>query len=675
MKSLCLEGNSFECLPLVILSMVNLESLYMQNVKTLTQLDEGLLALTDMKYASFQGCPSLTSPPFSICSQGWLPIKQYYIDMNKGKGKNLPIAVVAVIGRKLAGKTSLVKTLQNSKAKKRVLTYRGPDEAKDEATKVFNVESVHTESTILRFIDVGGHDIYQLAYQLTLRKNCIPIIVINMEEFQRLSEDSEVGISESVRRLGFDWMSHMYIGCPNLGPPKLILTHRDKVDDEEFSSLRQLFLDTMNELKSDLILDESGEEAEFEQIAHLADADRPVVAVEDVYVVGNDYQTFGELLTALESNCMEFSQEIPDIWEIIGEILEQQKDGSITIEQLEKILSQKKLEVSRAQLEIILGYLHESGRILWYKNIIALQNHVFHKISAVTDLIGVLFHHTDELIWEQRRKKFKPFKSAEGTRIEKDYYEELVSDFQETGVMDQILLHRLIEQESQFKGDNLPLAISLLETFRLLHGPVSHRGAMCYIIPYFCRGFQNDSLLLDDQYLNLKAELKFGGLSLPRYVYHQMSLALLERFPDESDQAIVKQNGITVYHNNTNIQLTHDSNTRTVSIQVISDLASIEKTWQLFVEIINNSIDETLRHWKAARPLCVFYCPHCLMKGTQHPKKTINPSWCSTSPKYKKGKEITLVDGGEVTVCGQDRKVLKALMFPCKCFMVSFLLS
>ena len=670
MKSLVLEGNQFESFPTVVLSMVNLESLYMQNMKTLTELDKRLLSLTEMKFVSFTGCQNLTSPPYSICAQGWLPIKQYYIDMNKGKGKNLPIAVVAVIGRKLAGKTSLVKTLQNCKAKKRVLTYRGPDEARDEATKVFNVETVHTDNTILRFIDVGGHDIYQLAYQLTLRKNCIPIIVINLEEFQRMTEHEEVGETEAVRRLGFDWMSHMYIGCPNLGPPKLIFTHKDKVSEEELRTLTKLFIDTMEELKSDLILDESEEDSStFEQIAHLTDADRPVIAPDDVYMVGKEdknFESFGKILNALERTCEQFSQEIPDLWEIIGEILEQQSEGSITIEKLQKILLQKKIAVARPQLEIILGYLHDSGRILWYKNIPALQDHIFHKISAVTDLIGVLFHHTDELIWEQRNKKYKPFKSSEGVRIQKAYYEGLVSDFKKTGVMDKILLHRLVEQETEFKGDSLSLAISLLQTFRLLHGPVSHRGAMCYIIPYFCRGFQSDSLLLADQYFTLKAELKFGGLSLPRYVYHQMSLALLERFPDESDQAIVKQNGIAVYHNTTDILLTHDSNTRTVCIQTISDLASVEKTWSLFVDIVNNSIEETMKQWKAARPQCVFYCPHCLMKGTQHSRKTIDPSWCLTSPKYKRGREITLVDGGEVAICDEDRNVLKALMFPCK---------
>lgn len=207
--------------------------------------------LTELQEANVFACESLKSPPKEVYGRGVESIRQYFKDLALGRSKVIPAVTVAVIGQTMAGKTSLIKTLQ-SEAKVRVLTNRGPGAANDPTTKVFNVESVTVEKVVLRFIDVGGQEVYHTTYQLTFRDSCIPLVVVSMEQYQKMRKDKDNAL-EAVRVLCFDWLSQIYVACPNLGPPKLVFTHLDLFTIEDFDSLAKEFLDTCQILKGTVI--------------------------------------------------------------------------------------------------------------------------------------------------------------------------------------------------------------------------------------------------------------------------------------------------------------------------------------------------------------------------------------------------------------------------------------
>ncbi|KAF6023458.1 hypothetical protein EB796_018236 [Bugula neritina] len=181
---------------------------------------------------------SLTSPPYTVCVGGLSSTTQYYKDLEFYGYVKLAEVTVALVGRSLSGKSSLIKTLMRSDGK-RELMIRESDAVEDETTRVFNMEKLMVGDNVLQFIDFGGNEIYQSTCQLTLKQNCIPIVVVNLKDFEELY--FEVSGNEAVRCTYFDWLSHLYLANPRLRAPKLVFTHRDAYSTDEFEELKRLF--------------------------------------------------------------------------------------------------------------------------------------------------------------------------------------------------------------------------------------------------------------------------------------------------------------------------------------------------------------------------------------------------------------------------------------------------
>ena len=89
-------------------------------------------------------------------------MRKYFNDLDKGGKRNF--IPVTVIGRSMAGKTSLIKTIEQTK---RILSKRDCTDKLDEVTKVFKVsEADFDEVSKLVFHDFGGQAIYHFAYPL-----------------------------------------------------------------------------------------------------------------------------------------------------------------------------------------------------------------------------------------------------------------------------------------------------------------------------------------------------------------------------------------------------------------------------------------------------------------------------------------------------------------------------
>ena len=200
----------------------NLEELNLTNDKSLIRISADVCRLPKLRRIKLDGCHSLVSPPIGVSKQGLIAMLKYFTDLEKDGKKNF--IPVTVIGRSMAGKTSLIRSMQMSE---RFLSNRSDDSGPlDHATKVFKVcEAEFDEVSKLVFHDFGGHAIYHFSYPLSSRSQFIPMLVIDIEAFDRLAEDN--GSNAACEEVCFDWLSHLYLSCPQAGPPLVVLTHRE----------------------------------------------------------------------------------------------------------------------------------------------------------------------------------------------------------------------------------------------------------------------------------------------------------------------------------------------------------------------------------------------------------------------------------------------------------------
>jgi len=669
LQRLDISDNVFTNIPHFVYTLSSLQELDISDNKLLKSLDPEILQLTQLHTLNTDDCDALTTPPQEVCRGGLNAVRQYYKDLAQGSGKNIPFATVAVLGNTMAGKTSLVRTLQN-RDRKRILTDRSPEAAVDETTKVFNVQEVEVDGTMLRVLDMGGQEVYHAAYQLTLRQNCIPVVVINMEEYDSLS--TKFSSREAVRRLAFDYMSHLYLANPALGAPKLILTHRDKFTSTKFLEQKSSFLNLVNQISAEFVKEEKEVAGEFCQIQHFKESAGGIFIDDDIYEVGIDdeYEVFDQIKKSLFQSSQAFVKPLPLVWE-------ETNDGVLFLESAYNsfwfvlaMLRLQNLQLESGQLDIILTYMHDCGKILWYKDLDTLKPYIFHKTSEVTKLLTVLYHH-DPSVWDSRHQ-FLPFLSGH-KNFEIQDFEASVSHFIETGVLTNNLLNHLIKTQTEFKNHNdVEVAICLLKTFHLLHGPLHHQSGdesteLCFIAPQFAREYL-DMGYQSPKRMCLHVGILFNGLALPHYVYHQMTVGLLKQFPDEVADIRVKRNGVDVYQDEIYTRLVHDYKSRKVLLFVSSDAENICRMWQILISSTNNILRHVLETWPACRPVPTVHCGHCLLLGNPHPIKKTSPQWClrsvnSAVPPVKSYK-------GSSTIKCQGEVIPAALLYPCMLILV-----
>ena len=211
-----------------------------------------MFSISSLQELDCSGCDALTSPPYAVCDQGVEAVRKYHYDLKVEAGTNQQLIPVTVtcIGKTKAGKTSLVRSVQQNK---RVLTERNTAEGKlDESTKVFKVcEAEMNKTSKLLFVDYGGQSMYHFSYQLTFKTQSVPLIVIDIEEFDRLATQN--GEEAACQDVCMEWLSQLYISCPRLCRPVVVLTHRDKLTDECFNQRRLQLVEVTEKLRCHII--------------------------------------------------------------------------------------------------------------------------------------------------------------------------------------------------------------------------------------------------------------------------------------------------------------------------------------------------------------------------------------------------------------------------------------
>ncbi|XP_067944838.1 malignant fibrous histiocytoma-amplified sequence 1 homolog [Watersipora subatra] len=615
LRYLNLSENFLVELPSVVYRMTNLKKLGLSDNKKLTRINSQFAKLQQLTKLYCDRCFSLQSPPYEVCIQGIAAVNKYFADLVEGKGVEQLKVPVAVVGMTGAGKSSLIRSLQSGK---RELTYREKNSPFDETTKVFQMEDLNNSP--LKFIDYGGHDIYQMAYQLVIRERCIPLLVVNMEEFNSYMF---AGSREGARRLCIDWLSHIYLASPRLDPPVLVLTHTDKLDTELVEDCREKLLSISEAARRELLRDYErccGEfQKDFSPIIYLTNTDEPLFNPQDIFEFGNDLGEVSNikgLRANLEKRCEKLIMEIPLLWERVEKFIKREEGTYIPLLKVEN-------EFSDTDFKIILRYMHNTGQVLWFERTQGLSSYIFHKIPIITEMIALLFHHTAEQQWEKRVEELVPFTHQEEW-VSKRKYQAFVAQFTTSGIIDEVLLVDLLKNSSE-----LPVEISmqLLKSFAILNGPIEDNSKRrSYILPYFTTTSVEKIFAVDDN-VPLRLDIALGGLSPPPYVYQLMTVAVLKLRSSLLSNIKVWNDGAVVHSEEFTTILNHDLTNRVVSLRVGTTVAQLPASWEHLIVTTKAILNQLYAVWKGSHTEVLLYCSQCLIGQNPAPHFYVDPEW------------------------------------------------
>lgn len=661
MEKLDLYRNPIDSLQSVFKNMPNLKEIDVSKLNELSKLPKSILDCKSLELLKCDGCSSLCEPPYSICSMGVPAIKTYLRDLEKYGTTNL-MRLVCVLGRKMAGKTSIILTIQN---RQRKLMERSQDGYDDLGTKVFNILTARIKENFVRIVDFGGHEVYHPTYQLTIRKDCIPVVVVNMKEFEKIAMENTDDLAAKV--VCFDWLSHFYLACPTLGAPVLVITHRDhyKEDQEKAERLKQRLLESLQRLKEKHVNEDAAltDHQNFANIRHF-NSNADLIPNENVFFVGD---TMCAQIEKMEERILQYAlsgNTVPTNWAVFMDDVEKKDPTSPFLEF--DILQQEYL--AKESTELKLDYMHLEGRILWYKDDKSLKNYIFHKVENVTELLRILFDHSGNK-WDVRKDEFKPYRLKDsGAVLEKEIFNSFILEFNNRGLVDARLLEYLVTKESQFQ---LPVAEAVMKRFKLVYGPFKLEADTIYVIPEFANG---RSTLKIDKSHNFRAriDIVFKGLKLPAYVYHQMTTEMLQHHLMNSGEAhksdvVLHRTGGLMRDEQLRKAINHHREADTVSIQFHGAVDDIPQLWDQLIKSVDAVSSSTKKSWEAVRPVFHLFCGHCLIFRINPPRKdTMTLSHLSEFHRKPLTERVKFTEGMRLVSCGQDRNVHEAFTRPCK---------
>ena len=289
----------------------------------------------------------------------------------------------------MAGKTSLVWSMQRSK---RVLSKRCESSKLDDTTKVFRVCEADVDAeSMLVFHDFGGQAIYHFGYPLSSLSQFVPMLVIDIAKFDELV--TKHGVESACEMVCFDWLAHLYLSCPQAGPPLVVLAHCDGLSSEICRERKTLLLDAAEKLRKRITEEErvmAPLTSPFFLMKSFCDTSQPLLRRHKqlLFSKASSQSEINDLKRLLVCIGQPLLTEIPDIWYVMMFLIAKETDKPyLTLKVLEGLFSDDKEH-------IILQYLHEIGRVMWYKKRKLLGGIVFHRIDLLTKIVELVLDHS-----------------------------------------------------------------------------------------------------------------------------------------------------------------------------------------------------------------------------------------------------------------------------------------
>lgn len=637
----------------------SLEILDVTENLSLTSIPHSILRTSKFRRLGYSGCVSLTSPPYALCKQGIEALQIYVTALREEKGDSKRVFPVVVIGMSMAGKTSLVLSLTEMK---RILTLRLTESKLDEATRVFKVREVDLKNNVsVLFYDCGGQAIYHYAYQLTFRTESAVLLVINIAEFDRLAATQ--GVEAACQQTCVDWLSHLYIACPKLGNPVVALTHTEEITTELLVQRKAQLVETTEILRKRIIEHETliaDESSPFFKMKTFCDTSVPLLQPDKIHdfssTSGNRELT--NLRETLNEAGLSLLTDVPGSWYRMIEYFLSSSDPVISLSKLKEVFPED-------HKHFILQYLHEIGKILWFRKHHALSQVVFHRIAVLTKMIELLFNHTADHAWCERIRNFTPYRHQQKV-IELRKYKDLVDSFRQSGIMDIALLTNILERESELPAN---LAIEVLQLFHIICGPINE--GQSYILP----SFSTERIIVAEHVnqIDLMAKLFLNGLPVPVYAYSLISSLYIDMHLKPFNSVLSGMNGAKVDGDGTTKYILHDPEESSITLITKTPVSKLCDSWRSQVSALQKITKYVKSLWKAVRVEVVFYCSHCIMAGIGDPTSKVDPNWFNENSELCVAEDCgnTHYSGLETFPClqgGQRCSVPLPFIYPCKQF-------
>ncbi|XP_067933738.1 uncharacterized protein [Watersipora subatra] len=465
----------------------------------------------------------------------------------------------------------------------------------------------------------------------------------------------------------FNWLSHLYLACPKLGPPILVLTHIDELTSAQRSEARGDLLIEAESIRKKLLEEENQLETLFPKmltvVEHLSNMNLPLFDEGDIFEFGNDLKETSniELLKKkLNERCKEHIVELPKLWNSVERFIQQFSEQPFV--EVSSVLE----NFPNADPLIILRYMHNAGRVFFFEKIEGLSSFILHRFSEITSMIKLLFHHSSQEQWDNHLSKFRVF-PHHGREIRKFEYKQLVQRLLYDGVLAEALLKNLL------KDSAFPFAVSreLLRSFLMIHGPIEESLHAEYLVPALALETPGD-LFKTKNKLQLRLDILFGGLSIPEYVHHQISVTVLNLLQNPCYETSAQKNGVNIAHENSVTSVLHDFQKRLVKVNVSTTTKELTASWKCLIRVTEAIICQLFQSWKACRIAVRTYCSHCLFINSQEPDVQVNPSYIYFHYEPDEGKPKLKVDqciGIQPVVCKKhssaEVRVLAPLRIPC----------
>ena len=248
---------------------------------------------------------------------------------------------------------------------------------------------------------------------------------------------------------------------------------------------------------------------------------------------------------------------------------------------------------------------------------IPLSEIIFHNIPAITKLINALYSHSmtstimigAEKVTKTDAAQREKAKAAQGRKAD---------SYLCNGILDTAMMKNIIPSD---EGSVLfPIAIKLLQKFRLVYGPSTINRVENYLIPYFIPAHE---FVDNSAEIRLQCTMTFCGLRVPRYAFHQLTVVFLQKLSGKAYQIFPYGNGASarLHSSGTNdtdygemdVHLIHEIDDQRVSVKVEGDASCITLMWDTFQQLMKALKHEARKAWRATITEFCMTCPHCLM--------------------------------------------------------------
>ncbi|XP_078697448.1 uncharacterized protein LOC144925345 [Branchiostoma floridae x Branchiostoma belcheri] len=382
----------------------------------------------------------LIKPPAEVCSQGIVAIMQYFDELERSEEAISAHLKVVVLGETMAGKTSLVQTLDSGKS---TLT-----EVEDRTQCVEITRWAPDDNITFEVYDFGGHDVYHLTHQFFLTPDAFYLLLVNLQTYSC----SEERYTEAV---GF-WLDTLKARVPG-AVVSIVGSKKDLCRPDEVKT-------KTNDVQARIRLQCEMWEKEQRQIQTITNTHsksvenigqhhlrgrfllkpelRIVGDALDLCVSVKPKSRFLELLSRSSRSWVKFKdfllettndndlfprlrRILPRTWVEFEQLVQRQASTEtsdwLTVSDCAQLGQLARLSSER--VEPVLSYLQQVGTILRYTDIPKLKDLVFHDPPALIEIFKDLFHHDVKKLFKTPR-----LKNADYTRTQLDDFEQDLRD-------------------------------------------------------------------------------------------------------------------------------------------------------------------------------------------------------------------------------------------------------